>query len=75
MTAQLIVKCEEHLAVVRAFALGMLRNGADVFALQKLMGHSDLQILTRYLAMNDADLQRVHAKASPINGIQNPMIY
>jgi site-specific recombinase XerD len=31
----------------QAFALVMLRNGMDIFAQQKLMGHSDLQILRR----------------------------
>jgi site-specific recombinase XerD len=34
----------------RAFAINMLRAGVDVFSLQKLMGHADLQVLRRYLA-------------------------
>jgi site-specific recombinase XerD len=49
----------------RAFALNMLRAGVDVYSLQKLMGHSDLQILRRYLAQTDDDLKAAHAKGSP----------
>ena len=51
----------------RAFALIMLRNGVDVFALQKLMGHSDLQVLRRYLAQTDQDVQTAHMKGSPVD--------
>ncbi len=54
----------------RAFALNMLRNGADVFALQKLLGHSDLQIMRRYLAQNTQDTQLAHVRGSPVdNGL------
>lgn len=51
----------------RAFALVMLRNGVDVFALQKLMGHSDLQVLRRYLAQTDQDIQAAHMRGSPVD--------
>ncbi len=51
----------------RAFALNMLRNGADVFALQKLLGHSDLQIMRRYLAQNNQDTQLAHLRGSPVD--------
>ena len=51
----------------RAFALVMLRNGVDIFALQKLMGHSDLQVLRRYLAQTDQDLQTAHMRGSPVD--------
>lgn len=51
----------------RAFALIMLRNGVDVFALQKLMGHSDLQVLRRYLAQTDQDIQIAHMRGSPVD--------
>jgi site-specific recombinase XerD len=51
----------------RAFALVMLRSGVDVFALQKLMGHSDLQVLRRYLAQTDQDGQTAHMRGSPVD--------
>ncbi len=49
----------------RQFALSMLRNGADIFSLQKLMGHAGLQMLRRYLAQTDQDTRAAHALASP----------
>jgi site-specific recombinase XerD len=51
----------------RAFALNMLRSGVDVFALQKLMGHSDLQVMRRYLAQNNQDTQLAHMLGSPVD--------
>lgn len=51
----------------RAFALGSLRNGIDLVSLQRLMGHSDLSVIHRYLAQTDDDLQAAHAKTSPVD--------
>ncbi len=54
----------------RAFALNMLRNGVDVFSLQRLLGHSDLQVMRRYLAQNNTDIQAAHLRGSPVdNGL------
>jgi integrase/recombinase XerD len=50
----------------RLFALTMLRNGTDIFSLQMLMGHADIQVLRRYLKIVSNDLQSVHFKASPV---------
>jgi len=51
----------------RAFALNMLRAGVDVFSLQRLMGHSDLTTLRRYLAQDDSDLQAAHDKGGVVD--------
>jgi integrase/recombinase XerD len=51
----------------RAFAINMLRSGVDVFALQKLMGHADLQVLRRYLAQTNQDIQAAHMRGSPVD--------
>ncbi len=51
----------------RAFALNSLRAGMDVFSLQKLLGHSDLSVMRRYLAQNDDDIREAHTKASPVD--------
>ena len=53
----------------RAFALNCLRGGMDVYSLQKLMGHSDLQVLRRYLAQTDNDVREAHAKAGPVDDL------
>ncbi len=54
----------------RFFALECLRNGMDVFSLQMLTGHSDLQILKRYLKQTPADIQTAHSNAGPLDNIQ-----
>jgi len=53
----------------RLFALTMLRNGTDIFSLQLLMGHADLQVLRRYLKQVSTDLQEAHLKASPVSNL------
>lgn len=50
----------------RLFAITCLRRGVDIFSLQRLMGHSDLQVLRRYLAQVDSDLKKAHATGSPV---------
>jgi site-specific recombinase XerD len=60
-----VEKPELH-AFRRAFALNMLRAGVDVYSLQRLMGHADLQVLRRYLAQTDEDTRAAHAKGSPV---------
>ena len=40
-------------------------------ALQRLMGHSTLQMTTRYTHLTEKDLREVHAVASPVNGLAN----
>ncbi len=51
----------------RAFALDSLRNGADVISLRRLMGHSGLGVLQRYLRQTQDDLQRVHEQTGPVD--------
>ncbi len=53
----------------RAFALNMLRAGVDIYSIQKLMGHADLQVLRRYLKQTDADTSEAHHKGSPVDGL------
>ena len=52
-----------------AFALNFLRNEGNVFALQRTMGHSDLSMTKRYLALTHEDLKIQHEKASPVNAL------
>lgn len=51
----------------RFFALACLRNGMDLHTLRQLMGHADLQMLQRYLALSNEDLQNSHRMAGPVD--------
>ncbi|GIM30111.1 hypothetical protein CPJCM30710_27770 [Clostridium polyendosporum] len=50
-----------------AFALLYLRNGGNVFTLQKTLGHTDLSMTKRYLNLTGKDLTETHKTASPLN--------
>jgi len=41
----------------RTFAIEQLRRGVDVYTISKLMGHTSLQVLSRYLKQTKSDLQ------------------
>ena len=55
----------------RYFALQMLRSGVDIFSLQKLMGHSDIQILRRYLQQTEEDIKLAHKLGNPVGSLFN----
>jgi integrase/recombinase XerD len=51
----------------RAFAITMLRNGTDLVTLARLMGHTSLKVLQRYLKQLPEDLQEAHRRAGPVD--------
>lgn len=53
----------------RWFALTCLRSGMDVYSLQELMGHADLQVLRRYLKQTNRDIREAHLRVSPVDNI------
>ena len=60
--------CHPH-TFRRTFALWSLRSGMNVYALQRIMGHSDLQILKRYLALVDDDLTQAHRQHGTVDNL------
>jgi integrase/recombinase XerD len=46
------------------FALNYIRNGGDVFRLQRILGHSTLEMTRRYVNLQTEDLSAVHNKLS-----------
>ncbi len=47
------------------FAVQMLKAGTDLRTLQRLMGHADIRILTRYLNLASDDVIKAHQTNSP----------
>lgn len=46
------------------FAVFYLRRGGSVFHLQKVLGHSSLEMTRRYANLSTVDLQAVHERVS-----------
>lgn len=45
-----------------SFAAAFIREGGDVFSLQRMLGHSTLEMTKRYVRLNTADLQAKHSQ-------------
>ena len=45
-----------------------LRKGGSVFHLQKMLGHSTLEMARRYANLTTEDLQQIHEKVSLLSG-------
>jgi integrase/recombinase XerD len=61
------VKTPQLHAFRRWFALSCLRAGMNVYSLQELMGHADLQVLRRYLKQTNQDIREAHRRAGPVD--------
>ncbi|GAE24407.1 phage-related integrase/recombinase [Halalkalibacter wakoensis JCM 9140] len=50
-------------------ALFYILNGGDPFSLQKILGHSDMSMVRKYIQMTDTDVKRQHNVFSPISRV------
>ncbi len=61
-----VAHCHPH-TFRRTFALWSLRAGMNIYALQRLMGHTDLTMLRRYLALVETDLAQAHREHGAVD--------
>lgn len=50
-------------------ALFYILNGGDPFSLQKILGHSDMSMVRKYIQMTDETVKRQHNTFSPLKSI------
>ena len=62
------VRCSPH-TFRHTFCIQSLRNGANLFSLQQMTGHSSLEVLRGYVALAESDLNTAHERFSPVDNM------
>ncbi len=62
------VRCSPH-TFRHTFAKNYLLNGGDVFSLQRILGHSSLEMVRLYVNLADSEVNHLYRAHSPIDNL------
>jgi len=63
------VRCSPH-TFRHTFAKMSVQNGADIFTLQRILGHKSMDMVRRYVNMFGGDIKEAHSRFSPFENLR-----